>query len=138
MTAEGILTEKELPFDSPQGKRIVRALRSYDTYQMYRARERQLRRRQLAKERRMFGDGARVTMSIDPVLAARIAQDPRFGPEAFGEPEFERDMRRWHPEFMVKTRHRRKTHAVGAVPAPAPEPGPGGIVAASKYGKARP
>lgn len=114
MTSEGILTEDELPFDSMLGQKVVRKLQCLETYQFYRAVDRQKRIAQAQKERRIFGDGARVTMAMDPVLMARIAGDPRFGYEAFGEAEFESDMAKWHPEFMVKTRHQTKHFAMGS------------------------
>ena len=120
MTPEGILTEDELPFDSAQGQRVVRALRDQDTFKFYRARERQVRVAAKQAERRTFGDGATVTMRLDPVLVARIAQDPRFGKDCFGESEFEKDMRKYHPEFMVNTHHQRRVFALGGLVAGKP------------------
>lgn len=115
MTPEGILTGEDLKFDSSLGARVVRMLHAREVVELHRARERQLRLAAKQEERRRFGNGATVTMSLDPVIFMRIAKDPRFTANAFGEKEFEKDMRKWHPEFMVKTRHTTKSFALGGI-----------------------
>lgn len=115
MTPEGILTGEDLKFDSTLGAKVVRLLHDREVVELHRARERQIRIAAQQEERRRFGDGACVTMSLDPVIAMRLLKDPRFGDKAFGEKEFKKDMKKWHPEFMVKTVYERKHHAVGAV-----------------------
>jgi hypothetical protein len=115
MTPEGILTNDELKFDSTLGAKVVRMLHAKEVVELHRARERQIRIAAKQEERRIFGDGATVTMSLDPVIAMRLMKDPRFGDKAFGEKEFKKDMKKWHPEFMVKTRKQTRHFALGAI-----------------------
>ena len=121
MTPEGILTEDELPFDSELGQKVVRKLQCYETYQFYRAQERQLPIAQASQERKRFGDGAEMTLSMDPVLMMRLYNDPRFGPDCFGEEEFVKDMRKWAPEVCAKTQHRTQHFALGGLVKGSPE-----------------
>lgn len=120
MTPEGILTGDDLPFDSTLGAKVVRMLHDKEVVELHRARERQIRIAAQQEERRRFGDGACVTMSLDPVIAIRLMKDPRFGDKCFAEKEFKRDMKKWHPEFMVKTRHQTKHFAMGGLPRQKP------------------
>lgn len=115
MTPEGILDNDDLAFDSALGARVVRMLHAKEVVELHRARERQLRLAAQQEERRRFGDGACVTMSLDPVIAMRLLKDPRFGDKSFGEKEFKKDMKKWHPEFLVKTRHQTKHFAIGGL-----------------------